>query len=698
MRLVATARWRRGAGIALALVPILGGAIAACGDRGSISPPVAAVPGTTVAFELDVDVSSPEHFYDLPFPSDLRLDATGRPDLAGFPAPSRNAIVASVRAAAARRPAFPVVGAAYFRFDGPLAPRAADDAIAAAPDAPALLIDVDPESDQRGRLFPLVASTLEEDAYAPPYLLAVAPHPGVVLRGRRTYAFVVRRALGDAAGAPLGVPLAIAQLAAGETPAGARGAAMRDLLAPLWETLDSVGVQREDVAAATVLTTADVVADLAALATAIAEREPADITDLRLDPDDGAAHQRFCELHGRIRLPQFQRGVPPFDTEGQFIDGDDGLPLVQREEVAPVAITLPRAPMPADGYPIAIYFHGSGGLSTQVVDRGRTAEPGGQPAKGEGPAHVLAAHGIATASSALPLNPERLPGAASHDYLNFLNLGSYPDTFRQATIEQRLLLDALSRLRIDPAALVGCAGPALPGGESAFRLRVETTLALGQSLGAQLANMVGAVEARVRAVVPTGSGGLWSLVPLEAELLEGVPIGGAIPKILGTNARVDHLHPGLQLVQAAFEAADPIVYAARLARSPLPGHPVRPLYIPAGVDDPGFSNRIYAAMALASGVPQAGEPYSPVFQEVLALGDLAGIVSYPAIDDARSDDGRRFTGAVVQYPADGVLDAHHVFAQRDDVKYQYGCFFATYLADGHGAIEPPRGLSAGCGG
>lgn len=656
------------------------------------------MPGTAVRFDLDADLAAPESFYDLPYPCDLRLDGAGRPDLRGFPFPRDNGIVRPVWEAASRRPGFPVVGAAYFRFDGPLAPRDARAAIAADSGAPLLLVDVDPDSPARGRLFPVVASTLDTDAYAPAYLLGVAPFPGVVLPAGRRYAFVVRRSLGDAAGAPLGVPLAVAQLRAGETPAGALGEAMAALLAPVWETLAELGVPAEDVAALTAFTTADVVADLEALSSALRDRLAVEIEDLALDPDDGATHERFCELHGTVRFPIFQRGVPPFNTDGVFELGADGLPLVQREETAPVAITIPRAPMPAQGYPFAVYFHGSGGLATQVVDRGPVRAPGGLPARGEGPAHVLAAHGLATAASALPLNPERLPGGGAREYLNFLNLGAYPDTFRQATIEQRLLLDALARLRIAPELLEDCAGPVLPSGADAFRLHVQETVTLGQSLGAQMVNMLAAVEPRVRAAVPTGSGGLWSLVVLEAELVSGVPIGNAIPALLGTTARVDSLHPGLQLVQTAFEPADPVVYAARIARDPLAGHPVRDVYIPAGLDDPGFSNRIYAAMSLATGTQQAGEPLSPEFQPALALGGLDGIAAYPVSENVRSGRGTPFTGVVVQYASDGILDSHHVFAQLDDVKYQYGCFFASFLATGRAVVPAPAPLGTPCPG
>ena len=74
---------------------------------------------------------------------------------------------------------------------------------------------------------------------------------------------------------------------------------------------------------------------------------------------------------------------------------------------------------------------------------------------GQGPAYVMAPHGFAMAGSALPLNPERVPGASEFAYLNFNNLAAFRDTFRQGIIEQRMFIDALAKLAIDPATRRG---------------------------------------------------------------------------------------------------------------------------------------------------------------------------------------------------------------------------------------------------
>src|SRR5262249_7895100 len=152
-------------------------------------------------------------------------------------------------------------------------------------------------------------------------------------------------------------------------------------------------------------------------------------------------HDGLCELVGAVTFPQFQTGTPPFPDGGTFVLDGDGAPIAQGTMTVPLTITLPLAPMPAAGFPLYQFFHGSGGLSSGVVDLGDSPTPDDHPTPGRGPAFVVAAQGIAAASSALPVNPERLPGAGDTAYLNVDNLAAFPFTFQQGVFEQRLLLD-----------------------------------------------------------------------------------------------------------------------------------------------------------------------------------------------------------------------------------------------------------------
>lgn len=649
-------------------------------------------PGPAVVrFELEASTDTTETFFEMPWPSDLRLREDGTPDLSGYPDPIELDLLAGLFAIADERPGFATIPVASFRFTAPLAERSEDDVIPAETDAPVLLVDVDPDSPERGALVPTIARTHLSDHYTGDNLVSVAARPGFVLHANRTYAAVIRTDWNDARGRPLEVHPVIAQLAADETPSAPNGAEVAALYAPLFETLDTLGVPRAEVAAATVFTTGDVVEDLFTLSTRITEALDVTVENVRLDP--AGDHERYCELVAEVQMPQYQRGEPPFDTEGTFEFGADGLPIEQREETALLHLTIPKQEMPAGGFPLMMYFHGSGGLASQVVDRG-PARATGRPIVGEGPAHVVAEHGIAAAGASLPLSPDRLPGASSIEYINFSNLAAFRDTFRQGVIEQRLLIDALQSITIDPTVLGACVGPTLPAGETAFSFDAEAFVGLGQSMGGMYTNMIGAVEPDLRALVPTGAGGHWSYFILQTELIAGV--GDLLAITLRVpNRNLTHLHPTLHLLAMAWEPAEPMIYTPRLGRRPLPEVGSRPIYEPVGINDSFFPTTVFDAMVLAYGHPQAGDEVWPEMQEALALRGLDGFVDYPVANNLESEDGTPFTGVVVQYPADD-FDGHVIFVELDEVKYQYGCFLRSALDTGVGVVPAPAPLGTPC--
>jgi hypothetical protein len=632
-------------------------------------------------FDLQA-IDDRERFFDFPYPSDLRLDARGAPRFR-FANPAGKAQVDALQAAAADRLGFPVVPVAYFRFDRPLAARSNGELIAAEPSSPLLLIDL-----EEGALVPTVGQTLAPDDYVPENVLAVAARPGFVLHPRRKYAFVVRTSAGDAQGSPLAASAEIERLRGASSAAGA-------LYAPLFTELAALAIPTETVAAATVFTTGDVVADTAAFTDEVIEGRSTPIEGLAIDATDGATHDRYCELRGTITLPQFQKGVPPYDVDGLFVLGEDGLPVEQRSEKVPISLTLPKQPMPEGGYPLVMYFHGSGGDSYEAVDSGPKKTKDGPYEIGTGPSHVVAAHGFAMATSALPISPERVPGASSFDYLNFGNLPALRDNFRQGIIEQRLFMRALSKLTIDPSTVAACSGMSLPPGATSYRLDTTPILAMGLSMGGMYTNLVSAVEPQIAAIVPTGAGGFWSYF-VEVATPKGVALRGIAGALLGTGPDPTFLHPTLHLFETAIEAVEPAVYMPRIARNPLPAHPVRSIYEPVGKDDQYFPTVLYDAIALSYRHPQAGDAVWPSMQSALKLAGLDGLRNYPLTDNLKSVSSKPYTGAVVQYEGDGIGDPHVIVFQLDAVKYQYGCFFETFRDRGAATIPAPAALGTAC--
>jgi hypothetical protein len=663
--------------------------VLACGSGGSGS---GARP-TTAVFDPTADVHAPEHFFDMPYPLDARRTATGAPDLAGLPNPIGSAVVEGLRAVAMDRGGFPQMPTVYFRFDGAVATQ--DPSSVVRPDgaAPILFMDLD----AAGALVPLVAQTLESDAYVPDGVLAVAPRPGWVLTPKHAHAVVVLKRLGDASGQPLAAAGAFASLASDAT------SPLGKAYAPLWAALAARGIAVSDVAAATVFTTGDVVADTFDLSSRVLAAYKLDITNVKVDPDDGATHDRYCELQAQIAYPMFEGGAPPYDTDGMLHFGADGMPLKVKDEVAPITLSMPKTPMPAGGYPLVVYFHGTGGVSDAIADRGLwhyetdpTKCPGGEldswngrtgcNTKGLGPAYVVAEHAIGMAASALPVNPQRWPAGAKRDlpeYFNVNNVAATRDIFRQGILEERLFMDALGRLRVDPSVVAACTGMSLPAGETAFRYATDTLLAQGQSMGAMYVNMLSATEPRVHATVATGAGGFWSYFILETSFIAQLP--AKLGLLLGLRDAYTFMHPTMTLAQTGLEPADPMLYMPRVTTTPLPGHPTRAVYQPVGKGDSYFPTVIQDAVALAYRHREAGDRVWPTMQDALALGALDGIEPYPAAG-----------GVAVQYEGDGIYDPHAIYTQLDAVKYQYGCFFASFLQAGHATVPAPAPLGTPC--
>src|SRR5688500_8006652 len=204
----------------LAILTIL---CAACGDDGGgdDGPP-------DVYFDLASGHDTYDTFWDQPFPSDLRLTAEGTIDLTGYPNQRDVPIVDDLLVVAAQHRGAPQLPITYVRFGVAVPARVHTDVVA---DGSVLLVDVDPDSPERGRAWPVVAETLFEDSFAPAQLVAVAPRPGLVLAPSTTYAVVFRSAFAPDA-AP---PADFVSLREGR----ATGAAV-EVYAPLWPVLDEL--------------------------------------------------------------------------------------------------------------------------------------------------------------------------------------------------------------------------------------------------------------------------------------------------------------------------------------------------------------------------------------------------------------------------------------------------------------------------
>jgi len=642
-----------------------------------------------------MNLSGRGNFFDLPFPSDLRRQPDGALDLHGFPNPLHTKTIARYQQAISKGYGYSTAPTIYFHFSGPIQESnlPASPAESIRPESSVFLVDVDPNSPERGRRFPLILRFYAERPslfMGPENLLALLPLPGFVLRENTTYAAVVMKNLASKDGRPLAASAEFQTLAQGKTPEAKLGAAAAESYRPLWAWLQEAGIPTEEVAGATVFTTGDPTARMLRIFEAV-ERMPA------LRPEAPLKLQReypdYYVLEGTFRAPQFQTGTPPYKNGkgGWMVFDDQGYPIVQREETVPFVVCVPKGQMPASGFPLLLYIHGTAGKSTQVVDRGRQPDPQTPAPEGTGPALVAARRGIASAGAALPVSGERGGDPMMISFYKFWNPESLRDNIRQSVAEAALFLRLLQALRIDPKLCPAADASASASGLIFFD--PKRTAAMGQSLGSLIVGIYAAVEPGIQAVIPSGAGGHWGWLASKGNYFDWAYLRKrnlGVTEALGA----DIFHPLLALMENGLAEADPLSYAPHVILQPLPGRAPKHVWLSIGLYDHYFKPEAQNAIAAGLGLDAAGELPEKSLLDFLAL-DGRRVLDYPISDNLKVD-GRSITGVAAQYPQDGILDGHHINFQLDQTKYQYGCFLKTLFETGEPTVFAPKPLDSPC--
>ena len=599
-----------------------------------------AIPGTQVA----MDFTRAGGFYAAPFPSDDLLGADGRADLGRFPNPKSVPLVQ--RAAQLVGPGFATSGGVFFSLDGP--PGALDP-------GKAFILGIDPASPDYLRRVPVELS-FEADGgpFGARNLLALVPVQGLPLQADASYAAVVLRSLGDAAGKPLGVSIQMARIAAGERPPAP--SYTRALAA-----LKAAGIRAADVAGLAAFTTGDATAELDRfLADARAQPPPEPLTPLA----PRATYDGYCVYGTTVKMPVYQRGLPPFTVSGGGWVTDGGRPVLQRFEEANLFVTIPRAPMPAAGWPTVLHIRAGGAGEIPLADRGRHETNGGAAPSGSGPARLFAAGGWAAVQVDGPLGGKRNTTNADEQFtiFNVTNPEALRDTIRQSGLETALIAGRLAQLR----------PPGCEGGEAKLD---GTKLALfGHSTGAWIAPLALAVEPLFKAVILSGAGGSWIENVMEKRKpLEVRPLAELL---LGYEGRALTAHdPVLTMVQWAAEPADPQAYARR-ARGP---H----AFMIQGIVDHYIMPRIANTTSLGLGLDLAGPALDASSAELASTAHALDVLPLGGRRQialpASANQGTR-TAVLVQHPEDGVEDGHEAFFQTEPPQRQVRCFLESLAA------------------
>jgi hypothetical protein len=644
-------------------------------------------------------------FYDAPFPSDDLVKSDGTIALDAFPNPNSIALVTMTKAMAGTVHGFAEEGAVYFTVTGPLSPKALPAmAATVTPAASVFLMNVQAGSPDYLKRIPLkVQFETDGGPYGAPNLLSLLPLQGTPMRPTTRYAAVVTTALGVSASAEM------TAIATGAQPAGLSSKVFQEYEDAV-ASLGKAGVAAGSIAGLAVFTTDDPTAQLQvvlkdALAHVPAPDRPFQRTDL---------YDSYCVYESTLSMPDYQAGQAPYtyacatsdplckQAGGGWVFDAAGQPVLQRHEEAGMVITIPRAPMPAGGWPIAHFIRTGGGGNRPLVDRGPEAVNGGPPIDpGTGPALWFALAGFAGATVDGPHEDLRNLTNDNEDFLmfNVFNPPALRDNVRESGVEYALYAHVLSALTLDVSDCPGTTGPA-HFDTSHFAL-------MGHSMGATIAPLAAAFEPLYGAVVASGSGASW----IENVIWKQQPLDvrGVIGVLLGyTQQRrsLDDDDPVLTLFQWAEEPADSDVYSRGLVAEPPAGLPPRNWLMEQGIVDHYILPPIANAMSLSLGLDLLGTPLDdtsaeltdagdPTLESVIALSTGKQLMTYP-VSGNRTSQGQKLTTIVTQHPSDGIEDGHEMVFQTDAPKREYRCFLQTWAAGQTPVIPAPGDLAGPC--
>ncbi len=603
-------------------------------------------------------------FFDDAFPSDLRRKEDGSFGFGDWPGYEDNRTVRLwLEAADELVGGWGLTSGVFVWFTQPIDPASLPADAAASIDTsqglpPVLLVAED------GELLPIVCKvTNTEGAAHPAHQLGCHSPFGVLRRPNTRYALVLTSAVRAEDGASLVASSDMGALIGGDD-VGTVSAA------PWTATLEAL--QAHDtgsVVAVFPFTTGDPASrlvDVARFYEALPDPEPTKPFTVVAD------YGEYVVLESATRVPIVQSGRLPYQNppDGKIV-WDQGLPVQQDTQEIRFLVTVPRGPMPAGGWPVMMWLHGSGGRADDMLHRGAVRQNGLPPSAGSGPSGVVAPYGIATFAADFQVHGTRFspPDTTGLMLYNLLgNPRATVDNFLVAANEVELHARLLSAIRIDPALAPDRLDPGAAE-DGMITFNPQRVSLLGQSMGSTIGIPTLTIAHHVHAGVLSGSGGI--LIEIAVSATEPLPINRLLPGVLGydRNEAFDQHDIMLHAFQHVWDFVDPNVHAPHVQLRPHDGVPPKHILQHSGKGDGYFTVASKASLSALLGVDMVEPVVEPEALEIMALSGHAAPLAAPVAGNAASG----VTAVVAQYDA-SVLDGHHVAYQRNDTKAQYACW------------------------
>jgi hypothetical protein len=668
----------------------------------STSTPPTTKPTPTSTTQVLMNFDRAGKWLTAPFPSDDLKKSDGTIDVTAYPNPDKLPILGQVTSLVSEAHGFAQSGGAFFALTGALDPTKLPTPLASVEaSSPVFVVSVDSTSPDFLKRYPVnVGFDTDGGPYGAPNLLSVIPLQGLPMHAGTRYAVVVLASLGDAKGLPLAISPGMASLASGKAPAGMAQAVYGEYAAAL-TALGKAGTKPTDIAGIAVFTTDTALTTFGTVVNAMlaltlpAPTAPWTLTD---------TFPTYCVYQSVINMPDYQAGTPPFQTAGgEWTFDASGKPIFQRWDPSTLYATVPRAPMPASGFPTTVFIRTGAGGNRPIVDRGRAdtmtyMEGGEAVTPGTGPALYFANEGFAGLQVDGPLGGLRNPTNLNEDFaiFNVANLPQMRDTVRESGAELVLFAHIAAALTLDAS---DCAG--FSGGPVKFDMTHAGFM--GHSMGSTISPLAFAFEPTYKSLILSGAGASWMANILYKELpLDVLPLVDLLleyPK----DKPLTMFDPMMSMIQWALEPSDPLIFTDAILHQPMNGGPPRSVLMEQGIIDHYILPPIANGTSLSLGLDLAGTELDDTvsgLKQYTPLGVLLPLsgrkkIGLPAQGNWPAATGTNVTAIVIQHLSDGIEDGHEIVFQEDPPKHEYECLLKTSLT-GVPAIPNGGNPDAGC--
>lgn len=524
------------------------------------------------------------------------------------------------------------------------------------PDAPFYLVNVDPNSAEKGQSVGLIPQWYPQvaDGYYPDDFTLVA-EPAVPLRPGTRYAFVVTNQLHAEDGRPIDRSPDMEALLG----AGAEGDYGTEVSEALDEIEKSVGVKRSDVVLATAFTTATVHAGIEALGVA-ARKNPAPAIKLPWAVEQGPEAGGRVRFKAKYEAPEY-RG----DKTGTW-QFTDGVPVVQKNVDLEVLLAFSNAEV-SGKRPVVIYGHGLGGDKDGTWGTaGRLADidPKGAAVFGiDSPEH---------GSRARDPNQNALFAAfyffGVDDATQTFDIGKARDNFRQMASDQLELVRFIQSLSTLDLLPVG-APDGIPD------LDTSRILYIGHSFGSVQGSTIMALAPEItHSVWNVGGDGLMKL------LRDSGTFGLLVNSFRPPNTPDGALGRFFAVSQAVVDPGDPLNYSRFCALEELPGTTggkPRDILLQVVLNDTIVPNSSSEALARAMGATHQ----NPI-RSVSGLPEKTGTLT------ANGATGSTLVMSQFDKINNGKIAVHGELIFAPEGQAQYVEFFKSGLSAPHATVNP----------